>query len=395
MVMTTNVFWPDDLPLDKQDVLYGWKLAPNWFVVAFGMPIRAVREMSLVQALQSWLMLSNLQANDELGPQQRGAVLDKGPPLIELEDMRKASSSPYQYILYKCPNIDRLRFFATQPLDLDTGTAAAQTGIQHLLSNRLSQLYEAYQPAIGEAVTSTTAAGYLDTTLSLINETYRVRKQSFINIEKGSVVRTDTGSNVASVFKRQAHSSLRKVIRPFTRLFDLTCWTYESLSMVCAAYSIRIPGFSALGEFMQKSDSLIPEFLNMPASRKARQAHLRATQIITLPAEWRSSRARNLSLEEKSRRYIKYVMSRIWCLGRMAHEHCPCSFYNTVWLIAVSYSSTFIVLASLISVSFQNDLIVGWTISSILREHTAHIERLVNATLRVSRYPTCLRLLSV
>lgn len=47
--MTFKVFWPDDLSIDAEEELYGWKLADNWFVVA-GALSQMVSLASLVQS---------------------------------------------------------------------------------------------------------------------------------------------------------------------------------------------------------------------------------------------------------------------------------------------------------------------------------------------------------
>jgi hypothetical protein len=32
--MTTTIFWPDDVPIDSEEVILGWKLSDEWYVVA-------------------------------------------------------------------------------------------------------------------------------------------------------------------------------------------------------------------------------------------------------------------------------------------------------------------------------------------------------------------------
>jgi hypothetical protein len=32
--MTTKIFWPDDVPIDSEGVIFGWKLSEEWYVVA-------------------------------------------------------------------------------------------------------------------------------------------------------------------------------------------------------------------------------------------------------------------------------------------------------------------------------------------------------------------------
>ncbi|KAJ9107851.1 hypothetical protein QFC19_002757 [Naganishia cerealis] len=274
--MTTKIFWPDDLPLDAQDVLYGWKLATDWFVVAFGVSVRPSHVKTAVE--------------------EKGAGSPAGYPLIRLNEIRQPSSLPYQYILYKCPNIDRLRFFATQPLELDTGTLAKQSGPQYSLSNRLSQLYEYYPSPSKGAATRKLDTGHLDTTLSLINETYRVRKDVAAITEAQSRRGARAGEHAPSALN--SHSLAVRTLsdinfRLFTQLSALTSWINVILFLPCAKVLINIAAFSAVA-----------------------------------------------------------LMNGLLV-----------SFYNTVWLIA-------------------NDLIVGWTISAILKEHTPHIEHVLNGTVR-------------
>lgn len=193
--------------------------------------------------------MSILQTNTQADAEGKGRGLAKGLPLIKIDDIRDFPLSPHQYILYKRPNTDRLRFFATQPLDLDTSSLIAQPGVQHLLSDRLSQLYGACQSAGKEAARQIPDAEHLDTTLSLINETHRARKQSVVSIQKGATIRLGVGQVSASLSRRQAPPSPPEAtFRLFSRLSDVASWLHESLFLPRAAYIFRIVTFSAVGE---------------------------------------------------------------------------------------------------------------------------------------------------
>lgn len=188
--------------------------------------------------------MSILQTSTQADVEGKGRGLAKGLPLIKIDDIRDFPLSPHQCILYKRPNTDRLRFFATQPLDLDTSSLIAQPGVQHLLSDRLSQLYGACQSVSKEAARQIPDAEHLDTTLSLINETHRARKQS-----KGATIRLGVGQVSASLSRRQAPPSPPEAtFRLFSRLFDVVSWLHESLFLPRAAYIFRIVTFSAVGE---------------------------------------------------------------------------------------------------------------------------------------------------
>ncbi|KAJ9109060.1 hypothetical protein QFC21_000387 [Naganishia friedmannii] len=157
----------------------------------------------------------------------------------------------------------------TPPLDLDTGTTSAKPWAQHLLSERLSQLHEAYQPAGEEAVTLRANEGHLDTTLSLINETHHVRKRFLMITEEESEARSDIGRDAVPVSKSSARRSrLETIFLLFSRVSNYyTKGAYGYSVLPCATYFSEIAALSAIAALQWLDDWPVGLKLNAPLSK--------------------------------------------------------------------------------------------------------------------------------
>ncbi|GHJ85450.1 hypothetical protein NliqN6_1852 [Naganishia liquefaciens] len=285
--MAIKVFWPEDVPIDFETVVYGWKLADDWYVVA-GIASCFSSLDSVIASSEGLETLTDLQSSNVV-------------------------AMNHQYIIYKSPNTDRLRFYSLQPSNPQSAGKAMGNRSVYSSSQKMQELYDRYDRPVQSENSTNSHYDYLGRTIALINTTHYVR----------------TGS-----------STRQKTLAPKS---SPTEGGENKLATTPAAVSSAVAGVE-IAPLKMVSLSLLSACKNRVlalalSSAMSRQVLRRLREMSHFSTEWTAIRSGDTGLEEKSRRYI--------------------SFYNTVWLIA-------------------NDLIIGWTISSILSEQSVTLENTAN-----------------
>lgn len=204
-----------------------------------------------------------------------------------LQDLPQRTSS-HQYISYSPPNTDRLRFLTIQSTNPHPTRSAQRSG--YSASDQLQRLYDRYPSARQDGH----PGSHLKDTLALVNTVQDVRKSVLRSKEVDTSRTTEMGK--AGTGGTSARSGEQDSGTTLSQGLDACGWEFLE---TCA-----------MGELYPRPPSRYPLMPHRRAS--AKQALRRAREVCALPREWLALRSKELSVEEKSRRYIRWV-----CSGRL------------------------------------------------------------------------------
>lgn len=160
------------------------------------------------------------------------------------------SSAPRQYITYKPPNTDRLRFFALHSANPHPDAQHATPLPGYSASNHLQRLYDQYL-AGGD---NKHPESHLEGTLVLINTVQRVRRRvDLLGKDVGSAMPpmddAGTGAIGSGVAQRSATTSVKR-LDAFSKLVD----TFAQLLKFRSWESLIHVGSCAIGKPSQSLD---------------------------------------------------------------------------------------------------------------------------------------------
>lgn len=248
--------------------------------------------------------------------------------LEKLTDLRRSTEAPteYQYIIYKTPNVDRLRFYSLQPLGSQSDKRASDVHSEYSASQRLQDLYDHYRGPVKSQSAIDQQYDHLDRTIALINTAHYFRtatsRKEWSIAPASSLTVASEDILVDKLSKKQAA--------------DIPALSEEELA---PSRMVLLHWFDICKSraFVYAQSSAVGESIRYRLAKRL----ISVSSTVVAPRKGDAVSAQRMDGNQEQGHYPGRTKSAIQQVGPFRVSSCHLqlkfclSFYNTVWLIAV------------------------------------------------------------